>query len=326
MKTHFVLSAAAASICLSSCVTDPSLAAKKKSTSIGRFGVTHTTSVDPQAAPAPSPPAPVTESVATVTPAPAPEAASAPQRKALFDWNPKKKEEPTVAAAPAPVEKPAPAPAPAPAKKNLFEKWGKKKEPKVEEAVAAAPAPAEKIAPAPAAKPEKKNLFANWGRKKEQQAASSPPPVPTASAPSKKKNVSIGRFGVTYVKSDEQVAAAPAPVQEAAPAPEKKSRFSWFKRKNDTQDAPVAVKIDEKPAEKAEKKEKSVSKPRIARADEPVEFKERGKSGGLSGDIRLPEMLNLPEGKDLKSSGSGTKKTGKEGSVISRPPVEEKKD
>lgn len=137
--------------------------------------------------------------------------------------------------------------------------------------------------------------------------------------------MSIGRFGVTRTTSNEEVAAAPAPFQEAAPAPEKKSRFSWFKRKNDTADAPVAVQVQDKPAV-TEKKEKQAPKQRIAKVDSPAEFKERDKSKPLSDDIRLPNMLDLPEGKDLKSSGSPTKKTGKEGAVISRPPVEEKKE
>lgn len=324
MKTQFMLSAAAASICLSSCATDPALAAKKKSTSIGRFGVTHTTPPVDSQAPAPTPaPAPVTESVASAAPAPAQE--SAPARKNLFEgWGKKKeqKAEETAAAPSPPTPAPAQEQAPAPQKKNLFSGWSKKKEEQAAPAPAPAPAPVQESAPAPA--PQKKNLFAGWGKKKEEQTASTPQQEQTASAPSNKKNVSIGRFGVTYTQSNESTASAP--VQEAAPAPEKKPRFSWFKRKNDTEGAPAAVAVNEKPAEKVEKKEKSVPKPRVARNEEPAEFKERGKSGGLSGDIRLPDMLNLQDTKDMKSSGSEAKKTGKEGAVISRPPVEEKKE
>jgi hypothetical protein len=327
MKTHFVIPAAAAAICLSSCATDPAVLEKKKTTSIGRFGVIHNTPVDGQA-PAPPATAPEPAPEIAASTAPAPETVRVPEKKQLFQWN-RKKEEAPAADAPAPIPASAPvqevAAKPAPQKKQLFN-WNPKKKP-AEPAVASAPS--EKPAPAAAAveksapAPEKEYLFDTWFKKKERAEAPASQNTETAAAPytGKKKNVSIGRFGVTYV--DPEGAAASAPAVESAPTPEKKAKFSWFKRKNDTEGAPIAVQVDEKPAEK---KEKSVPKPRIARSDEPVEFKERGKSGGLSGDIRLPDMLNLPEGKDLKSSGSGSNKTGKEGAVISRPPVEEKKD
>lgn len=272
MKTHFVIPATAAAICLSSCATDPAILEKKKSTSIGRFGVIHNTAV----APKPAESIPQAQETASA-PAPAPSDPTPTPEKKPFSWNSKKKESPAVASAP--EEKPVP------------------------------------VKEAPAA-PEKEYLLDSWFKKKEKPAPAPTPSNQTASAPTgKKRNVSVGRFGVIY--SDAEETAAPAP------APEKKSRFSWFKRKNDTEGAPVAEQVQEKPAEK---KAATASKLRMAKSEEPVEFQERKRSGGLSGDIRLPDMLNLPDNKDLKSSDSGTKKTGKEGAVISRPPVEEKKD
>lgn len=160
----------------------------------------------------------------------------------------------------------------------------------------------------------------------------------------KKRSASIGRFGYTppattvttgpavagqtqasapapAPEGSAQAAPAPAPQETSAapqPEPEKKSGgfFSWFKKKDKTADAPAATVVEDKPVQKtpeAPKQEDFAAVPEAPR-----------KKGALSDDIRLPNMLGLPEDKELKATNPSTNKNQKEGAVISRPPVEKK--
>lgn len=164
----------------------------------------------------------------------------------------------------------------------------------------------------------------------------------------KKKSASIGRFGYTpppsAVATDPAVAGqtpatAPAPAPEGAapaapapapapapqetaaapqPEPAKKSGgfFSWFKKKDKTADAPAATVVEEKPVQKTPAAPKQEDFAAVPEAP--------ARKGALSEDIRLPNMLGLPEDKELKATNPSTNKNQKEGAVISRPPVEKK--
>lgn len=114
----------------------------------------------------------------------------------------------------------------------------------------------------------------------------------------RKKSVSIGRFGVRQ----NTVPGAPAAVvvQETVPqAP-----------------ADAGKKPSDKPAE-------AIFREPVPAAD-PVPAKPPARKGGNDG-IRLPNMLGMPEDRDLKATNPATGKSGNEGGgVISRPPVEKK--
>lgn len=109
----------------------------------------------------------------------------------------------------------------------------------------------------------------------------------------KKKNVSIGRFGVRYYTvpgAPEAVAVQETPVVE-----EKKPsapRFAAFSRQS----------------------------PQVSRPAPHVEQK------ATNAGIRMPNMLGMPEDRDLRATnpaGSGGE-ANQSGGVISRPPIEKK--
>lgn len=305
MKKPTLPVVAAASVAFTSCmspnaqtgVNDFLKRNESSPVSIGRFGVTRK-EVTPATAAAPA------EATAPATPA-AP-AAPTPASKAEVKKAP-------VQEAPEP-EKP----------KTSF--WSKKAAPSAEAPAApVAPAPAAPEAPAPAParkeKPKTTVKFSFWNKKESASAPaeSAAPQVPAAPA----------------------APAAPAPQEEK---PQSASKFSFWKKSADSGEQkstatkgsigrfgyrpaqaapPAAVAVQEAPPAKA----KTTAKKSQSRTPEPAPFveplPERPQTADQkSGGPRLPNMLDLPQDKDLKTKGSAPKSGGD--GVISKPPVEKK--
>jgi len=110
----------------------------------------------------------------------------------------------------------------------------------------------------------------------------------------KKRSVSVGRFGVRY---NNIVPGAP----EAAAVPEA--------------EAPV-----EKKAARSSRSAASSASSAEPESSPSLPASQGGKDEG----IRLPNMLGLPEDRDLKATNPAAAPTKEQGGVISRPPVEKK--
>lgn len=183
------------------------------------------------------------------------------------------------------------------------------------EAAAATPPETTVASPETAEAPTGPAAVASEPRKK--PVAEQPPEETRAAAPEvaevpeKRRRLSIGRVGVYRT----------APVRPAGEGEEKpQGGFSRFKKNEEPVEASAeAVAANQEPAAKpARRKAAAVPVPADPPASRP--------GSPLASDLRLPNLLGLPEEKDLKATNPSPRKAGEseEGAVIARPPVEKK--
>lgn len=116
--------------------------------------------------------------------------------------------------------------------------------------------------------------------------------APEGDAAKKKSSVSIGRFGVRHQT------VAETPEAEAAAQPEAEAQKKSAESARPAPEEPVNV----------------------AGREPSLPAGQKAKNEG----IRLPNMLSLPEDRDLKATNPASVPSQQEGGVISRPPVEKK--